>query len=690
MFGNSMNEQTKFAAVLYTDIVSYAALMSKDKDRALQLLHKNRDFLKPLIEKHNGKWLKEIEDSTISCFPTSEEAVNCALEIQRLLKDDHELSLRIGIHFGNVVCAEGAVFGESLNVATRIEPLVKPGGIGLSERVYYDVRNIPGIEADFLGEKRLKNVDHPVKVYSLKTEKVPTTASASMPTEEIEDVRRRVRRLWFAVIGVVIIVIGYTVYTRIAPEQIPVTEEEEIIKGKKSIAVLPFVNRSADPEQEYFCDGIADAILNALTHVGDLRVIARSSSFAFRGDAVDISEVGKKLNVEWVLEGSVQKAGNELLITAQLIKVADLSHLFSDTYERELKDVFAIQEEIARTVVDELKVKLLEKEKVAIDKRYTDNTEAYNLYLQGRYYWNKRTEEGLKKGIELFQQAIEQDPTFALAYAGLADSYNLLPMYGSFPTQEDLPKAKAASLKALEIDNTLAEAYTSLAFFRFSYEWDWITAEQEFKRAIVLNPGYATAHHWYAEYLGAIGQLNESIAEMKRAQELDPLSPIIKIDLGEKFYYMRKYDQAIEQYRKTLDMYPNFDPAYRGLIWVYVQKGKYEEAIDAFQKAREITGATGPSSLLGRIYAISGERDKAEQILHALIERKKERFVPSTSIASIYAGLGETDKAFEWLEKACEERTFSVIMLKVSPYWDGLRSDPRFTALLKKIGLPTD
>ncbi len=506
--------------------------------------------------------------------------------------------------------------------------------------------------------------------------------------------RQKKNPITIAVIVVAMVIaigaVGYALYVRFGEKEVPtetVAPEQEQIK---SIAVLPFVDMSPNKDQEWFCDGISDAILNALTHIGNLRVPGRTSSFSFKGKDTNFAEIGRQLNVESVLEGSIVKSGNRLRITAQLIKADDGFHLWSETYNRETEDVFPLIEEISLKIVEALKIDLLSNEKAAIEKRYTENIEAYNLYLQGRYYWNQRTEEGLKKAIELFQQAVEQDPTFALAYAGLADSYNLLSLYGPFPANEVMPKAKASALKALEIDNTLAEAYTSLAFYRFSYEWDWEGADIEFKKAIELNPGYPTAHHWYAEYLSATGKLNESIAEMKRALELDPLSPIIARDLGEKFYYMRRFDEAIEQFKKTLEMYPNFSPAYLILSRAYAQKGMYEEAIDSFQKAREIPGYTGQPSGLGYIYAISGERDKAEQILHALIKQKKEEFISSGRIAIIYAGLGETDKAFEWLEKACEEHTYFVSHLKVGPQWDSLRSDPRFKALLKKMGLPED
>ncbi len=472
-------------------------------------------------------------------------------------------------------------------------------------------------------------------------------------------------------------------------------EQPSAKRRQPSIAVLPFTNLSADPEQEYFCDGMAEEIINALTHVEDLRVVARTSAFSFRGKEIDIREIGRKLNVKTLLEGSVRKAGNRVRISAQLVNVADGYHLWSEKYDRNIgegccpEDIFAIQDEISLAIVEKLKVKLLGVEKAKIVKRFTDDQEAYNLYLRGRYFWSKRTEEDIERAIQYFRQAIEKDPDYALAYAGMADSHILLAEYSLLPPKDAFPRAKAAVMKALEIEETLAEAHTSLAFIKTLSDWDWMGAEKEFKQAIEFNPGYATAHQWYAEHLTMTGQYAEAIAEIKRAQELDPLSLIISVASAVAIFCgTHRYDQVIEECQKVLEMDPNFGGALNVLGMVYRERGMYEEAIEAFQKAKTFDeGNTWVTAELGHAYAISGERSEAQKVLDELEQLSKRRYVPPDNIALVYLGLGKKNLTFEYLEKAYEDRSVGLSWLKADPIFDSLRSDPRFKALLKRIGL---
>jgi len=461
-------------------------------------------------------------------------------------------------------------------------------------------------------------------------------------------------------------------------------------KPLPSIAVLPFVDMSSQKDQEFFCDGLAEELFNALTKIEKLQVASRTSAFQFKGKAHDIHEIGKKLKVQTVLEGSVRKARNRLRITAQLVNVADGYHLWSEKYDRDMEDIFAIQDEISLAIVDKLKVRLLGEEKDNLVKRYTDNIDAYNLYLKGRYFWSKRTEEGLKKGIEYFKKAIEKDQHYALAYAGLADSYSLLCSYHILLPKGSIPRAMTAARRAMEIDDALAEAYEALAHLRILYDWNWSEAEQEFKRAIQINSGFATAHQRYSLLLTVMGQLDQAIAQIKQAQELDPLSLIINTDVALISYIARQYDRAIEQCRYVIDMDRNFGVAHFALGLAYEQKGVYQEAIAELQKGIATSGGiTVMTGALGHTYAVSGKRDKAQKVLRELKELSKRRYVSPYSIATIYIGLGEKDRAFEWLQKAYEDRSVWLIHLhlKVDPRLDSLRSDPRFTVLLKKMGL---
>jgi serine/threonine-protein kinase len=456
-----------------------------------------------------------------------------------------------------------------------------------------------------------------------------------------------------------------------------------------SIAVLPFVNMSADRDNEYFCDGLAEELINALTKLEQLHVVARTSAFSFKNKEVDVREIGRKLDVIYVLEGSVRRAGDRLRITAQLIDVRDGYHLWSERYDREASDVFAIQDEISLAIVDKLRIRLLGQEKATLLTRYRDNLEAYNLYLKGRYYWDQRP-QGLKRAIESFQQAIEKDPDYALAYAGIADCYVTLGSWenGTFPPLEAIPKAKAAAKKAIELDDTLPEAYASLAYATMNYDWDWPSVESGYKHAFNLNPRYATAHHWYSHYLLARGRADESLVESKRCLELDPLDLIINIHLAWHHQFARQYDEALEQCWKVSELYPNsFWPSFFSAL-AYEQKGMYGEALAESEKAIKMSGnVTFTTAALGHLYALSGKQAEARKTIAELKELSSKRYVTAYDIAIIYAGLGENDQAFEWLDKALEERSSWLPYLGIEPRIDELRSDPRFKALLERVGL---
>jgi len=461
-----------------------------------------------------------------------------------------------------------------------------------------------------------------------------------------------------------------------------------------SIAVLPFTNLSADKDQEYFCDGMAEEIISALAQVEGLRVVARTSAFSFRGKKADVREIGRRLNVGAVLEGSVRKAGSRLRITAQLVNVADGYHFWSEKYDRDIggsccpEDIFCIQDEISLAIVGKLKVKLLGGEKTRILKRHTNDLDAYNFYLKGRYFWGKRTEESLNKSIEYFNQAVEKDPEYALGHAGLADSYITLQDYSLLSPKPLRQRAKEAARKALKVDPTLAEAHNSLAHVMFR-EWDWEGAEKEHRRAIELNPNYASAHHWYALLLSYAARFDEAIAEMKKAWELDPLSLIINRNLGLVLYFARRYDKAGEQLQKTLEMDPTFSLAHATLGLAYLQKSMYQEALVELQKESDLRGGSDAVVEVWRGIACVkvGKRSEAYGILDDLLKRAKQAYVSPVLLAVLYLALGENDQGFERLDRAYRERDSRLLEIKVLPEFDGVRSDPRFKELLKKVGL---
>jgi serine/threonine protein kinase/TolB-like protein/Tfp pilus assembly protein PilF len=457
----------------------------------------------------------------------------------------------------------------------------------------------------------------------------------------------------------------------------------------ESLAVLPLQNLMGDPQQEYFVDGMTEALINDLSKISSLKVISRTSAMTYKGAKKSLPQIARELNVDAVIEGSVLRSGQRVRITAQLIHAQTDRHLWAESYDRELRDVLALQSEVAGAIANEIKIKLTPQEQARLASTRRVNPDAHEAYLKGRYYWNSRTEEGLKKGIEYFQQAIEKDPGYALADAGLADSYVVLADWGLMAPEEAYPSAKAAALKALEMDETLAEAHASLGAARVNYDWDWVGAEKEYKRAIELDPGYATAHQWYAEYLSDMGRHSEAIAEAKRAQELDPLSLIINAIGGRVFFYARRYDEAIAQCRRTLELNAGFYPAHLFLGWTYEQEKRYAEAISEYQKAiAPGQGNPGLAANFARAYAAAGNRTEALKIISQMGEVSKGRDLASYLMAQIYVALGDTSRAFQWLEKAYDNRSAQLVFLKVDPLVDGLCSDPRFQDLLRRMNLP--
>jgi adenylate cyclase len=455
---------------------------------------------------------------------------------------------------------------------------------------------------------------------------------------------------------------------------------------EKSIAVLPFVNMSADKNDEYLSDGVSEELITALSKITGLQVKARTSSFAFKGKNEDIQKIGELLHVSHLLEGSVAKAGNKLRITAQLIQASDGNHLWSDTYDRDMQDIFAVRSEVAQQVAATLKIRLLGEEKKQLDKKPTENLEAYNLYRQGRYYGDNVSEEGIKKALPFFQQAIQKDPRFALAYAGMADTY-VAAADAFIAPREAFSKAKEAALKAIELDDTLAEAHASLGLLHYHYDWDWTAAEKEFKRALVLNPQSAWGYALYAQFLGGMGRVDEANDQGRRALEIDPLSVTARWCLGWAFLNAGRSDEAIEQISKAMELNPNSAWARTFLGRAYLAKGMQQRGIEEMETARR----DGPDDvfvlgLLGYGYAVTGRRADALKVLQTLDEMEKRRYVSRAARVYVYAGLGDKDKAFEWLEKAYQERSDALAWFRQEPESKTLRSDPRFAVLMRKIG----
>ena len=468
------------------------------------------------------------------------------------------------------------------------------------------------------------------------------------------------------------------------------SSKQSAIAPEKSIAVLPFENLSGNPENAYFTDGIQEEILMRLAKIADLKVVSRTSTVRYKRSPGSLREIATQLGVANVLEGSVQRSADRVHVNVQLIKAASDTHLWAEAYDRKLTDIFAVESEIAKTIADTLQAELTGSERNAIAARPTENTEAYQLYLKGRFFWNKRTGQNLNKAADYFNQAIRTDPNYALAYVGLADAYVLMPFYGAGTPQDCYPKAKAAAKKALELDDTLTEAHASLAYVLHVCDLDFDGSTREFQRAIELNPNYATAHHWYGiELLASLGRFNEAIREVKRGLELDPLSLPINGGLGRTYYFARRYDEAIEQLRKTSEMDPGFYYAHWNLGSALAAKGAIGAAIEEYQKARALDDDPFVLGLLGHAYASSGNKIEAEKILNQLKELSKERYVSAYSFALVYLGLGNKEEALHWLEKSYQDRTGNdLVYFRVEPLLDPLRGEPRFEELVTKVFAP--
>jgi len=517
---------------------------------------------------------------------------------------------------------------------------------------------------------------------------LPTTervVPVPKPTTSREiTVKFSLRKLKAPAVIVAVIVFAALAYRLFMPKgQAPPTSAI-----KRSIAVLPFEDLSQDKNNESICDGISETLINALTNIEGLWIPARTSAFFFKGKTRDIREIGQKLGVDNVLEGSVQVAADNLRVTARISNVRDGRQVWSEIYNRKMADMFSIQDDIAKAIVAALKIKLLGEKGAPLVKNYTQNLEAYRLYLLGRDFWNKRGKADVVRSIEYFGKAIEIDPNYALAYAGLGDAYAILGENGFWLPEKAYPQAKAAVSKALEIDDKLAEARTCLAAILRDYDWDFVSAGKEFRLAIELNPGYATAHQWYGELLSILGRHEEALREIKIARDLDPLSPRISAEVGWFLLSVHRYDEALEEYHKALEVDPNHMVTHEFIGWVYEATGKYEDAVKCYLRAIELNeGSKDPEADLASCYALMGKRGEARRILNNLIEYSKENYVSSVEIAFVFSALGEKEQVFSWLEKAFRERDPYLFDLKNYHRFDPVRSDPRFTDLIRRIGL---
>ena len=653
--------QLEIAHVLFIDIVGYSKLSINEQraaiDELTQIVRSTEQFQKAeaadrLIKIATG-------DGMALVFYTSPEApVRCAVELSRALKDHPRLRIRMGIHSGPVsgvvdVTGRTNLAGAGLNLARRVMDCGDAGHILLSKHVAEDLSEFEEWQP-MLHELGTCEVKHGMQVHVF-----------NLHTDELGNSR--------------------------LPEKLKQSRHEKgaaASVAQKRIAVLPFKPVLPESRDLVLELGMADTLITKLSNSREVIVRSLTSVRKYGGLEQDPVSAGRELEVNSVLEGNVQRVGDRIRVTARLIKVADGSSLWAATFDEEFTDVFSVQDAISQKVADALALRLSREENKRLTKRYTDNVEAYQLYLTGLYHWNKLTLPEIRKSIGFFNQAIDLDPTYALAYFGLAYAYVAFAPMSDMPPKDVLPQGKAAATKALEIDESLAEAHATLAFIHTLFDWDWAEAEKEAKRAIALYPNLALAHMAYAELLCKTGRHQEAITEGTRAQELDPLSLIINTLYGSYLYQARRNEEATARLQKTIELDPNFWLAYLLLGKIYFNKGKYPEAIAEFSKATELSGGNSePISMTGYAWAMAGDPAKARAVLKELKSLSSQRYVPGTSLGALCYAVGEKDEAFTWLEQAYEDRDLRLSQLKVEPKWDAMRSESRFVAILKRIGL---
>jgi TolB-like protein/class 3 adenylate cyclase len=689
----------RLAAILAADVVGYSRLMAADEAGThARLKALRKQFIEPKIGEHHGRLVKLTGDGALVEFGSALDAVACAVEIQRGvalrnagIPPDQQIRFRLGINLGDVIFDDDDIYGDGVNVAARLEALAEPGGVCISAKVHDEVRNKLGFGYKDLGPQTVKNIPEPVRAYRVLTE---PGASGKIVHPTLASRGRRLMA-WrlpavAAALALMLIGVGLVAWLR-SGETAPKGELARLDPHR--VAVLPFLNISADAADEYFSDGMTEELISHLSKIGRLRVIARTSSMKYKGTKEDVGEIGRALQVGTILEGSVRKAGNQVRITAQLIDVKSQAHLWSEDYDRKLEDIFAIQASIAEQVADALQIALLAREQHQIEKQGTDNLEAYNLYLEGLYFWNQQTRGSLYKAKAYWEQAIEKDPNYAAAYAWLAEFHLSIRWYADVSADQAYRNARAAAEKALELDDTLPEAQTALAYVKLQADWDWPAAEGALKRAIALNPSFTRAHALYGHrYLLTVERRDDqAIAELKRAVELDPFAEDPNELLAWVLYHAQRFDEAQEQFHKVQEMYPDTIWPHAGLGQIYIFKRMYNEGIAEIQKAVDLSnGYSYMLGYLGWAYGMAGRDAEARQVVERLKQKALKESVAPFAFVWVYMGLQDKDRAFEWLDKAYEVRDMNMIFLRVPEFKQGLAPDPRYNQLLERMKLPTN
>jgi len=649
-----MSQIRQLAAIMFTDIVGYTALMGQDEKKAFEVLIKNRELQRPVIEQYHGRWIKELGDGVLASFYNVSDAVHAAIAIQDLCTSAGDFKLRIGIHQGDVVFESNDIFGDAVNIASRIQCMANPGCIYISESVQINVSSLQHISTRFVKKEILKNVKEPLNIYE-----VLLNVNEDKPE------------------------------TNPMPDANPMPEVTPIVG--KSIAVLPFTNLSNDPEQEYFGDGIAEEIINSLFHIKDLKIAGRTSSAQFKGKQLDLREIGQKLGVAHVLEGSIRKQNNRVRITAQLISVKDGFHLWSEKYDRNIDDIFAIQDEIALAITEQLKITLFDKDREAITHNATHNTEAYELVLKGRFYLARRG-SSILTGLHYYEQAIAADPQYALAYSGYAWANFLMVFYGFLSGRLVSDKIKQAAEMAIKLDNSQAEGYLVLGCYNWFNEWDWALGKKNFIKAIELNPQLAQAQTLYGMiYLAFVaGKFEEAEKQCQVGIKVDPLSAIDHADYAWMLYTAKKFEQGLTVARTGIELDANSFLSHRLAGLCLIALDRAEEAIETFKHLMS-TSSRHQHALCSLIWAHCQNHsfEAAQVLMDELIQRGEKEYIGPTYAAVSAAYLKQPELAIKFLKEAVEDKDPILIQIKYAPFIpQSLRENPGFVEILERMHFP--
>ncbi len=644
---DNKNNLRLLAAIMFADMVGYTRLMQEDEQKAKDLRDRQREVIDHCILKYRGRVMQYYGDGTLSMFGSALDAVNCAAEIQTQLAEEPKVPLRVGIHIGDVVYDDEGIYGDAVNIAARVQSLGTPGSVMISGKVFEEIKNHPGIKVKAFGAHDLKNVFNPVSIFALANKGI----------------------------------------------HVPDQNHVQDITGsnQNSVAVLPFANFSADPENEYFSDGITEEIINSLVKVKGLQVASRTSVFSFKNTQKDIRAIAKQLNVSTILEGSVRRAGDRVRVTAQLIKAEDGFHIWSESFDREMKDIFGVQDEIAQKIADKLEANFTFDTERKLYEASTDSVVAYNAYLQGLYYWNKRTPESVYKSIDYYEQAIQKCTTYTNAFSGLANSYTFLGVIGHMQGEEAFSKAEKYAHEAIILNNSRADSYIALGYVNMFYHWDFAAADSNFRKGITLEPENEEGRSAFSLYNRIIGRFDKMLDQASTALKIAPLSLPALNDFARSLMLVKKYDKALETYNKIIELDSSYRAAYEGKAYTYIEMEEYDKAEVQLEKyLKRIKGKNIGGTQRGYLAAKRGNRKEAIKNLKLVQKRQKEEpeLNLALDLAIIYAGLEDKDQMFKYLNEAIDKKLGSILLINSISAITAFNEDPRYLEVLNRIGLP--